>query len=227
VWVEQEPGSGGKESAENTIANLAGYTIRADKVTGDKITRAGPLAAQAEVGNVVLVRGAWNELFLSEAQAYEEEAPFKDQIDAAAGAFNKLTAGRKPVVVGAVKAGDAPGAGPARRGAEQRRRSCASSRPRSSARSSAWWRSTARRRRGRSSAWPIRPSRYPRSSAADETSRGQTHRRPRDARSARRHLAPGLRVPADRQPHAPEVRRRRLPARLRAGPTRDGAAAAR
>jgi predicted phage terminase large subunit-like protein len=122
VWVEQEPGSGGKESAENTIANLAGYTIRADKVTGDKITRAGPLAAQAEVGNVVLVRGAWNELFLSEAQAYEKEAPFKDQIDAAAGAFNKLAAGRKPVL-GAVKAGDRPGAvDPRVEAAEGRRR---------------------------------------------------------------------------------------------------------
>jgi predicted phage terminase large subunit-like protein len=121
VWVEQEPGSGGKESAENTISNLAGYTIRADKVTGDKLTRAGPLSAQAEGGNVVLVRGAWNEAFLSEAQAYEQEAPFKDQIDAAAGAFNKLTAGRRPVI-GAIRAGDTPGKrDPRVEAAEQRR----------------------------------------------------------------------------------------------------------
>ena len=39
TWVEQEPGSGGKESAESTIANLAGFSIQADRVTGDKVTK--------------------------------------------------------------------------------------------------------------------------------------------------------------------------------------------
>jgi hypothetical protein len=34
VGVEQEPGSGGKESAESTIRNLAGFRVYADKVTG-------------------------------------------------------------------------------------------------------------------------------------------------------------------------------------------------
>lgn len=109
VWVEQEPGSGGKESAENTISNLAGYTIRKDKVTGNKIVRSGPLSAQAEAGNVKLVRGPWNEEFLTEAHAYEEGAKFLDQIDAAAGAFNKLARGTKSVAL--VKATDKPGSG--------------------------------------------------------------------------------------------------------------------
>ena len=35
VWLEQEPGSGGKESAEASIRNLAGFTVHADRVTGD------------------------------------------------------------------------------------------------------------------------------------------------------------------------------------------------
>ncbi len=35
IWVEQEPGSGGKESAESTIRHLAGYSVYADKVTGN------------------------------------------------------------------------------------------------------------------------------------------------------------------------------------------------
>lgn len=109
VWIEQEPGSGGKESAENTISNLTGYTIRKDKVTGDKITRAGPLSAQAEAGNVKLVRGEWNEMFLTEAHAYEESAKFKDQIDAASGAFNKLALGSASVAV--IRATDPPGGG--------------------------------------------------------------------------------------------------------------------
>jgi hypothetical protein len=34
VVIEQEPGSGGKESAENTIRMLAGMKVTADKVTG-------------------------------------------------------------------------------------------------------------------------------------------------------------------------------------------------
>jgi hypothetical protein len=36
VWVEQEPGSGGKESVEATIRNLAPIPAYADKVTGAK-----------------------------------------------------------------------------------------------------------------------------------------------------------------------------------------------
>ena len=36
VVVEQEPGSGGKELAENTIRNLAGFRVAADRVTGSK-----------------------------------------------------------------------------------------------------------------------------------------------------------------------------------------------
>ena len=36
IWQEQEPGSGGKESAENTTRNLAGYAIHTERVTGRK-----------------------------------------------------------------------------------------------------------------------------------------------------------------------------------------------
>jgi phage terminase large subunit-like protein len=57
IYVEQEPGSGGKESAESTIRNLAGHRVYADKVTGEKKIRAEPLAAQVQGGNVFLVAG--------------------------------------------------------------------------------------------------------------------------------------------------------------------------
>ena len=42
VWVEQEGGSGGKESADGTIKNLLGYNVHKESVTGDKETRAEP-----------------------------------------------------------------------------------------------------------------------------------------------------------------------------------------
>ena len=90
VWVEQEPGSGGKESAESTIRNLAGFKVLADKVTGDKETRAEPYAAQVQGGNIYLVRGQWNRDFISEHEAFPN-GHFKDQVDAAAGAFIKLS----------------------------------------------------------------------------------------------------------------------------------------
>lgn len=101
IWVEQEPGSGGKESAENTVRNLGGFTVHAERVTGDKVTRAGPLSAQAEVGNVDLLAGPWNEDFLVEAQNFDGVHGFSDQIDAASGAYNKL-AGAIPMTDGGV-----------------------------------------------------------------------------------------------------------------------------
>lgn len=98
VWVEQEPGSGGKESAENTIRNLDGYSAFAERVTGDKATRAGPLAAQAQVGNVRIVRGAWNQAFLDELATFPL-GKFKDQVDATSGAFNKLAGNFDPAAM--------------------------------------------------------------------------------------------------------------------------------
>jgi len=89
VWVEQEPGSGGKESAELTIRDLAGYTVRSETVTGDKATRADPFAAQWQAGNVKLVRGTWNKAYLDELEAFPS-GKYKDQADASSGAFNKL-----------------------------------------------------------------------------------------------------------------------------------------
>lgn len=90
IWVEQEPGSGGKESAENTVRNLSGFVIRSERVTGDKVTRAGPLSAQAEVGNVEVLAAEFTEAFLREAQNFDGVHGYMDQIDAASGAFNKL-----------------------------------------------------------------------------------------------------------------------------------------
>ena len=89
VWVEQEPGSGGKESAAATIRALAGWTVRAERVTGDKMTRAMPLAAQCEARNVKLVRGAWNAALLDELTVFPQ-GKHDDQVDALSGAFAKL-----------------------------------------------------------------------------------------------------------------------------------------
>lgn len=90
IWVEQEPGSGGKESAESTIRNLTGYTARADRVTGSKEVRAEPYAAQVEIGNVSILNRQWTKVFLQEHESFPV-GKRKDQVDAAAGAFMKLS----------------------------------------------------------------------------------------------------------------------------------------
>lgn len=91
IWVEQEPGSGGKESAEATIINLAGFTIKADRPTGDKVLRARPLAAQAEIGNVKVKNAPWAREYIDRMAAFPF-GTYKDDTDASSGAFNKLAA---------------------------------------------------------------------------------------------------------------------------------------
>ena len=89
VFVEQEPGSGGKESAEYTVRNLPGFTVAADRPTGDKATRAEPYAAQVQGSNVWLMRGDWNAHFLEQHEQFPN-GKLKDIVDAASGAFAKV-----------------------------------------------------------------------------------------------------------------------------------------
>lgn len=92
IWIEQEPGSGGKESAESTVKNLAGYIIRSERPTGDKAVRAEPYAIQVEAGNVDVVDSEWTREFIDEHKTFPF-SKYKDQIDSASGAFNKLALG--------------------------------------------------------------------------------------------------------------------------------------
>lgn len=89
IWLEQEPGSSGVDSVQALIRMLAGYPVHADRVTGSKQVRAEPFAAQAEAGNVVLVKGHWNAAFLDELVVFPNGA-HDDQVDAVSGAFSKL-----------------------------------------------------------------------------------------------------------------------------------------
>lgn len=89
TYVEQEPGSGGKESAEMTVMRNARYVIKADRVTGKKEMRADPYSAQVQGGNVLLVGAEWNRDFLDEHEAFPT-GKRKDKVDASSGAFNKL-----------------------------------------------------------------------------------------------------------------------------------------
>jgi len=90
VRLPQDPGQAGKSQAKSLTASLAGFPVVFYPVTGSKEHRATPLASQAQAGNVKLIRGPWNEAFLSEAENFPEGI-HDDQIDAAADAFDELT----------------------------------------------------------------------------------------------------------------------------------------
>lgn len=99
IGVEQEPGSGGKESAQNTARRLAGFRVKLDCPSGDKIARAEPFADQVNSGNVRIASGPWVVDLLDELQ-YFPESTYKDQTDALSGAFNLMT--KRPRRVGAL-----------------------------------------------------------------------------------------------------------------------------
>jgi predicted phage terminase large subunit-like protein len=92
IWIEQEPGAAGKESAGDIIKKLAGFAAYADSPTGSKDVRLEPYAAQAEAGNVKLVEGPWGRDYLDELCALPNST-YDDQGDASSGAFNKLAEG--------------------------------------------------------------------------------------------------------------------------------------
>jgi predicted phage terminase large subunit-like protein len=98
IRIPQDPGQAGKGQAEQMVRMLAGYSVKAERPTGDKATRAAPAAAQAEVGNVRILRtgdkdrDAWIQPFLDEIALFPAGA-HDDQIDAMADALNELALG--------------------------------------------------------------------------------------------------------------------------------------
>jgi predicted phage terminase large subunit-like protein len=86
---EQEGGSSGKIVADGMSKTLAGYTFQGVPVHKDKVTRAMPFFAQAQAGNVRLVRGAWCSAFLDEMASFPQGA-HDDIVDACSLAFSSL-----------------------------------------------------------------------------------------------------------------------------------------
>jgi len=91
VRLPQDPGQAGKAQASYLVQKLAGYNVSTSTESGDKVTRAGPMAAQAEAGNIDILEGDWNDAFLNELSIFPAGA--KDQADAASRAFNELVMG--------------------------------------------------------------------------------------------------------------------------------------
>jgi predicted phage terminase large subunit-like protein len=93
VRMEQEPGSSGVAVVDHYARRvLAGWDFRGVRSTGDKATRARPLAAQAEHGNVSVLLAPWTRGLLDELEAFPG-GTHDDMVDALSGAFLDLTGG--------------------------------------------------------------------------------------------------------------------------------------
>lgn len=91
ILIEQEPGAAGVQAADRYKRHvLTGYNVHAVRVTGDKLTRAIPVAAAAENGLLKVVRGRHTQAFLDELTAFPH-GRHDDCVDALAGAHTAVT----------------------------------------------------------------------------------------------------------------------------------------
>jgi predicted phage terminase large subunit-like protein len=89
IGFMQDPGSAGVAEAQATARALDGYHIKFAIASGDKETRAKPISAQVEAGNVKLVRGLWNEEFLRTVENFPV-GKHDDEVDALSGAYETM-----------------------------------------------------------------------------------------------------------------------------------------
>lgn len=89
ISIPQDPGQAGKAQKRYLSNLLAGYNARFSLETGSKEVRALSVAAQAEAGNVKIVKAPWNGAFMDELCSFPM-ASYKDQVDALSRAFSEL-----------------------------------------------------------------------------------------------------------------------------------------
>jgi predicted phage terminase large subunit-like protein len=93
ISEEMEAGSAGNAVCVARAKTVAGCDYKGIPASGDKVTRWRSFPAQAEAGNVDVLRGEWTREWFDELAS----APFSahdDQADSAAGAFTELAPGK-------------------------------------------------------------------------------------------------------------------------------------
>jgi predicted phage terminase large subunit-like protein len=99
IRMEQEPGSAGVSVVDGYRRRvLTEFDFSGVRSTGSKETRAEPVAARAEAGDLWLCRGRWTTIFLDELCAFPLGG-HDDQVDALSGAYGYLGARRESPTV--------------------------------------------------------------------------------------------------------------------------------
>lgn len=101
IVVEQEPGSGGKESAVGTAVRLKGYRVKIIPARGSKEIRADEFSVQVNAHNVWLPAdqrqglewSGWAAAYIDELRHFPF-GTYLDQVDASSAGFSVLARGR-------------------------------------------------------------------------------------------------------------------------------------
>ena len=89
ISIPQDPGQAGKTQVKYLTRMLAGYPVHSSPESGDKVTRAEPLASQVNVGNVLMLRAGWNDALVEEMRMFPNGA-HDDQVDGLSRGFEAL-----------------------------------------------------------------------------------------------------------------------------------------
>jgi predicted phage terminase large subunit-like protein len=98
IGLPRDPGQAGKQQVLYLTRRLQGFTVDSSPETGDKATRAAPVASQCNVGNLSMVRAPWNNAFLDELAAFPSGS-HDDQVDALSRAFAMVGMNRGPIAI--------------------------------------------------------------------------------------------------------------------------------
>jgi len=94
VYLEQDPGQAGVADVSNYVKLLKAFHVKVNKVVVDKVTRAKPVSAQCERGNVHVIEGKWNDAFFNELESFPPGSGGHDDIvDSLSGAYNMMVDG--------------------------------------------------------------------------------------------------------------------------------------
>jgi predicted phage terminase large subunit-like protein len=96
IRLEVEGGSGGKESGERSVQELAGFRVIPYHPTGEKTARAFPYASQVGGGNVMLLDRPWTKPYIEEHRLYPHWK-YLDQVDAGADANMYLSKAKRRI----------------------------------------------------------------------------------------------------------------------------------
>jgi predicted phage terminase large subunit-like protein len=100
VRMEEEGGSSGIGETDTYRREvLVGYDFDGARPSIPKTERAAPVARAAQAGNVFLITGGWNSVYIDEHTAFPTKGVHDDQVDATSGGFDFLAHGRRARII--------------------------------------------------------------------------------------------------------------------------------
>lgn len=98
ISLPLDPGQASRTQVLYYTRKLAGYRVESSPESGEKETRAAPVASQVNVGNFAVVKAGWNATFLDEVDAFPSGRK-DDQVDALSRAFAMVGMARPPMLI--------------------------------------------------------------------------------------------------------------------------------